>query len=639
MFEYIRTHQRIMQLLLLLVIFPSFAFFGIESFMQSGGNSATVATVAGQSITQQEFDAAQRSQLDRLRQTYGQQFDSKMLSTPEAKQSILDELISRKVMEIEVSKSHLSVADQSLQQNILATPGLTSPDGSFDNERYKSLLATQGMNQVMYEQQLRKDLALQQLLNAVQGTAILPKTIGERVAAIFEQEREVQKIDFKASDYVSQVKVTEAMLKDYYEKNSKQFEIPELIKAEYVVLNDEAIGSQVSVSDADILSYYEQNKKSYATDEQRRASHILISVKKDASDAELKTAKVKAENLLAQLRKNPELFAKLAKENSQDPGSAERGGDLDFFTKGAMVKQFEDAAYKLKQGEISDLVQSDFGFHIIQLTAVKAASIKTLAEVKNEITAEIKKQKSARAYSEAAEIFTNTVYEQSDSLKAVADKLKLKIETVASLSRQPNSTIPASVPVNNAKFLTAIFSEDSLKKKHNTEAIEVAPKTLVSGRVVEYKAASKRPLAEVKAQIEARVIQAEAAVLAKKAGKAKLLALKAADSSAGFSEPKIVSRLKNQDIQGDAIVALMRENVQTLPAFVGVDVAGTGYAVYRIGKVTAGTADQARRTTEREQISSLIAQQDVFTYVEMLKQKSKVTVNASLIAAPTSTPQ
>jgi peptidyl-prolyl cis-trans isomerase D len=562
-----------------------------------------------------------------------------MLSTPEAKQSILDELISRKVMEIEVSKSHLSVADQSLQQNILATPGLTSPDGSFDNERYKSLLAAQGMNQVMYEQQLRKDLALQQLLNAVQGTAILPKTIGERVAAIFEQEREVQKIDFKASDYVSQVKVTEAMLKDYYEKNSKQFEIPELIKAEYVVLNDEVLGSQVTVSDADILSHYEQNKKSYATDEQRRASHILISVKKDASDAELKAAKAKAEGLLAQLRKNPELFAKLAKENSQDPGSAERGGDLDFFTKGAMVKQFEDAAYKLKQDEISDLVQSDFGFHIIQLTAVKAASTKTLAEVKSEISVEIKKQKAAKAYSEAAEIFTNTVYEQSDSLKAVADKLKLKIEMVASLSRQPNSAIPASVPVNNAKFLTAIFSEDSLKKKHNTEAIEVAPKTLVSGRVVEYKAASKRPLAEVKAQIEARVIQLEAAVLAKKAGEAKLLALKTADSSAGFSAPKIVSRLKNQDIQGDAIVALMKENVQTLPAFVGVDVPGTGYAVYRIGKVTTGTADQARRTTEREQISSLIAQQDVFTYVEMLKQKSKVTVNASLIAAPTSTPQ
>ncbi|MDO8653864.1 MAG: SurA N-terminal domain-containing protein [Undibacterium sp.] len=633
MFEYIRTHQRIMQLLLLLIIFPSFAFFGIESFTRSNGSGTAVATVAGQAISQQEFDSAQREQLDRLRQMYGPQFDSKMLSTPEARQGILDELISRKAMAVEVSNNHLSVTDQILQQNILSTPGLTKQDGSFDADRYKNLLAAQGMNPAMYEQRLRQDLALQQLLNAVQGTAILPKTIAQHIAAIYEQEREVQKLDFKASDYTSQVKVTDAMLKAYYEKNANQFEIPELIKAEYVVLNDEVLSAQITVSDADIESHYEQNKKTYSTEEQRRASHILIAVKKDASDVEQKASKAKAENLLAQLRKNPEMFAKLAKENSQDPGSAERGGDLDFFGKGAMVKPFEDAVYKLKQSEVSDLVRSDFGFHIIQLTAIKPASIKTLDEVKGQISAEIKKQKASKAYAEAAETFTNTVYEQSDSLKAVADKLKLKIETVASLSRQPNTAIPASVPVNNAKFLKTIFSEDSLKKKHNTEAVEVAPRVLIAGRVLEYKAASKRPLNEVKALIEAKVIQVEAEVLAKKAGESKLQALKTTDSVIGFTESKVISRLKNQDVTGDAFAAVMKADVQKLPAFVGVDVPGAGYAVYRIGKVNVGIPDQVRRTSEQQQISNIIAQQDVYSYVDALKQKAKVTTNKSSISA------
>ena len=636
MFEYIRTHQKVMQLLLLLIIFPSFAFFGIESFTRSRGSDNAVATVGGYSISQQEFDSAQREQLDRLRQMYGQQFDSKMLNTPEARQNILDELISRKAMTLESVNNHLTVADQTLQQNILATPGLTKPDGSFDADRYKSLLAVQGMTPAMYEQRLRQDLVAQQLLNAVQATSFIPKSVAERVAAIFEQEREVQVLDLKLSDYTSQVKVTEAMLKAYYDKNAAEFEIPELVKAEYVVLNNEVLASQVTISDTELQSYYEQNKKQYATDEQRRASHILLNVKKDASVAEQKAVKAKAEALLAELRKKPESFAALAKANSQDPGSAERGGDLDFFGKGAMVKPFEDAAGKLKVGEISDLVQTDFGFHIIQLTAIKAGSVKPFDEVKNQIAAEVKKQKAAKLYAEAAESFTNIVYEQSDSLKPVAEKLKLKIESIAGLTRQPNAAIPPSVPANNVKFLNALFSDESLKKKRNTEAVEVAPATLIAGHIVEYKPASKRPFEDVKASIVAKVTQIETAAMVKKEGEAKLQALKAADSTTGFSDSKIISRLKNADVRGEAVASVMKADVQKLPAFVGVDVPGVGYSIYRIAKVSAGPQDQARRASEQEQLVSAISQQDAYSYVEALKQKAKVKINQSALSVQTS---
>ncbi|RYG21319.1 MAG: peptidylprolyl isomerase, partial [Burkholderiales bacterium] len=335
-------------------------------------------------------------------------------------------------------------------------PDLQGADGKFDVERYKALLAAQGMSPTMFEAQLRQDLALQQINAAVQNSAFAPKALSTRLSEINEQQREVQEMMFKASDYASKVKITDEMLKSYYDNSGSRFEVPEQVKAEYVVLNAAAAAAQVTVSDADIKSYYDQNAKRYTTEEQRRASHILITAPKDAPAKDRAAAKAKAEALLAQLRKNPADFAKLAKENSQDPGSAERGGDLDFFGKGMMVKQFEDTAYKLQKGQISDVVESEFGYHIIQVTDIKPGGARTLDQVKDEIGAEIRKQLAAKKYTELAETFSNTVYEQADSLKPVADKLGLKIETVANIGRNPNPALK-DAPYNNAKFLNALF--------------------------------------------------------------------------------------------------------------------------------------------------------------------------------------
>ena len=636
MFEYIRTHQRLLQFLLLLIIFPSFAFFGIESYTRSqAAAGAAVATVAGQQVMQAELDAALRDQLDKFRQSYGAQFDPKLMNTPEVKQNVLDELIARKAVAAEVKSNKLLITDQILQQAILATPGLVKADGTFDADKYKAILASRGMSPAMYEQSLRQDMALEQLINAVQNTSIVPKTVAERFAMISEQEREVQALTFKASDFTSQVKITDEMVKAFYDKNAAQFEIPEMIKAEYVVLSNDVLADQVTVTDAEIQEFYKNNTKAYSVDEQRRASHILIAVGKDSSAADKEKAKAKADALLAELRKNPSAFAKLAKENSQDPVSAERGGDLDFFGKGAMVKPFEEAAFKLSKGQISDVVQSDFGFHIIEVTDIKPAVVKPLEDVKAQIAADIKKQKASKAYAEAAETFGNMVYEQSDSLKAVADKLKLKIDIADQLTRQGNPAAPATNLTNNPKFLKAIFADDVVKKKHNTEAIEVAPNTMIAGRMVEYKPATKRPLDEVKAMIVARLTQTEAGNLAEKEGKAKLAALKQADATTGFSDVKVVSRAKQQDLPAQAMAQIMKADTQKLPAFVGVSLGDAGYAVYRISKVNAGTPDPAKRASEGAQVANLQSQQDLLAYIELLKKKAKVTVNKAALEAPT----
>jgi peptidyl-prolyl cis-trans isomerase D len=633
MFEFIRTHQRLMQFLLLLFIFPSFAFFGLEGYTRLSDGDNAVAKVAGQSITQQEWDAAQREQMDRFRQMFGGQFDPAMFDTPQAKQGILENLIAQKSLAAEAARNRLSVSDQTLQQTILAIQDLKTPDGKFDSERYKALLAAQGMTPAIYEARLRQDLALQQVNAAIQSTGFAPKSVAARLSDISEQEREVQELIFKASDYASQVKITDDMLKDFYSKNGSQFEIPEQVKAEYVILNSEAVAAQIAVTDADIKSYYDQNVKHYSIDEQRRASHILIAVNKDASSVEKEAAKAKAEKLLAQLRKNPADFARLAKENSQDPGSAERGGDLDFFGKGMMVKPFEDTAYKLKQGEISGLVQSDFGYHIILLTAIKPAIVKTLDEVKNDIATDIRKQLIAKKFAELRETFTNMVYEQSDSLKPVADKLKLKIETASNLTRAPNPAAGPKAPFNHPKFLSAIFSDEAVKNKRNTEAVEVAPDTLIAGRVAEYKPVTKRPFEEVRPVVRERVLQIEAERLARKAGEDKLAELKNKGDAKGLAEAKVISRSKKAGLSNEAFTALLKADASKLPVYIGVELPAQGYGVYRINKIMQPAAtDVTRRQAEQQQIADALAQQEMFAYLEVLKKKAKVEILKPAVA-------
>ncbi len=627
MFEFIRTHQRLMQLALLLLIFPSFAFFGLEGYSRMHDGDDVVAKVGDQNITKQALDNAYREQMERMRQTFGEQFDQKMFDTPEAKQNVLDKLIAERAIAIEAARSHLTISTQALQQAIIDIPGMIDANGKFDRERYDSVLRAQRMTPPEFEASLRQQLIQQDVGSAIQATAFIPKSVASRISGMGDQEREIQELLFKQADYESQVKITDAMLKAYYDTHGAQFDVPEQAKINYIVLSLESIAAQIPVSDTDIQSYYEQNAKQFTIEEQRRASHILVAVKKDASKAEQAAAKTKAEGLLAKVRKNPAEFAKLAKENSDDTGSAEHGGDLGYFGHGMMVKPFEDAAYKLKEGDISDLVQSDFGYHIIQLTAIRPAVVKPLEEVKDEIANDIRKQQAAKKYSELAETFTNTVYEQADSLKPVADKLNLKIETVSDVTREPNPLLPPHALYNNPKFLTALFTNDAIKNKRNTEAVEVAPNVLIAAHIVDYTPATKRALAEVTNVVRQQVLQQEEEKLAIKAGEEKLAALKAKDDTAGFGATRTVSRAKNQGIDNAALVAVMRADVTKLPSYAGVALPGKGYAVYRISKVAQPeNIDKNQREAERQQIGNMVAQQETLAYIEALKQKAKIKI-------------
>jgi peptidyl-prolyl cis-trans isomerase D len=627
MFEFIRTHQRLMQFLLLLLILPSFVLVGVSSYNNRGGGNDGVATVDGKAITQQEWESAQRRQLDQARQMMGEQFDQKLFETPEAKQAVLDQLVADRAINAEIVRNHLTVSDAALQKAILAIQAFRKEDGTFDMDRYKAALAAQGMTPEMFDARMRHDMAIQQLVGSVQQTAFAPRAVANRLSDINDEEREVQELLFPVANYVSQVKVTDDMIKAYYDKNAALFQVPESVKAEYVVFDSSAVEKQVNVSDAEVADAYNKNKARFTTPEKRTASHILINVKKGASAADDAAAKAKAQAILDEVRKNPNDFAKIAKAQSQDPGSAELGGDLGVVQKGVFVKPVEDAIYSLKEGEVSGLVRSEFGYHIIKITKVVPESQKSLEDAKPEIVAELKKAKMSAKYTELAETFRNTVYEQSDSLKPVADKLGLTIQTADNLTRKPNPAL-GNAPVNNPKFLDAIFSSDAVKNKRNTDAIEVAPGTLVAGRVVEFKPATKRPLAEVEAAIRQRVTQEEAAKLARQAGEAKLAAAKASGDATGFGEAKTVSRMKQPPINETAAIAVLKADASKLPAYVGVDIPGVGYGVYRIGKVSQpAQPDVARRKREAEQIGRAIGNAETYGFVEALKHKAKAKIN------------
>ncbi|OVZ54757.1 hypothetical protein CDO44_25950 [Pigmentiphaga sp. NML080357] len=624
MFDLIRNHRRWMQFVLLLLILPSFVFVGIQGYSSFMEGEKALAKVAGESVTQQEFDAAVRNRLDQLRSMMGAQFDPQAFDTPAMRQAVLDEIINTRLIAAEASKNHFSASDDQLRATIQAIPAVQE-NGRFSNARYRDALAAQGMTPVMFESQLRRDLALQQVLGPVAQSAAVPDAVMDRLVAAATERRQIQTLRIAAADYRAKVNVSDDEVKAYYEANRSRFELPERVDAQYVVLDQGAVTTGVSVSDEDIKGYYEQNQARYRQDEQRRASHILIAVDSSASEAAREEARKKAQALADQAKAPNADFAKLARENSQDPGSARNGGDLDWFGRGMMVKPFEDAAFALKQGEVSGVVPTDYGFHVIKLTGIRPAVVKPLAEVRSQIVEEIKQQQAARRFAEAVEQFTNLVYEQSDTLDPAAQKFSLKIQEAQGVTRSGQS---GNDVLGNPKVLQALFSDEVLREKRNSGVIELAPNRLAAVRVTRHIAAAVQPLADVAAGIRKQLTEDKAIDLARAAGEERLKALRAQDSTQGFGAATTVARNAPQGVAPAVLDAVMKAPTDKLPAFVGA-IASDAYVIARIAKVEAAPKPDASAIAgEKSMMERRWAQAEQLAVLQTLREKYKVSVSA-----------
>ncbi len=624
MFDAVRNSKRIVQVFLALIMLP-FAFFGVESYVNNAGQAGDVATIGNVKISQQEFQQVLRDQQERLRAQSGQT-DPRMLDNPQIRQAILDDLINQRLLLLEAQRYGLQVSDEAVRQTI-ATLEAFQVDGKFSNERYESLLRAQGMSPASFEARVRHDLTLQQLAGGIGQSGLLSRTVSERILALQTEKRLVAELRLPVENYLSQVKLADGAAQKFYDENGARFATPEQAKVEYVVLSMATMAEQLTVSADEIKAWYDSHKDRYQQAEERRASHILIASEKLGADK----ARAKADEILAEVRKNPGSFADLARKHSNDPGSAAQGGDLGFFGQGMMVKPFEEATFALKVGEISGVVASDFGFHMIRLTDIHPAKEKPLSAVRDEIAAELKNTAAARKFAEAAENFSNVVYEQSDSLKPAAEQFKLTIKQTDWLGRQPN---PALAPLNNEKLLAAVFSDDAVKNKRNTEAVEVAPNTLVAARVVDYKPSARQPLAEVKTAIETLLQRQEALALARQDGESRLAALRKGEDHANWSATKVVSRLDGRALPAPALQPVFRMAGDKLPAYEGVEIPGAGYLLVKLNKIEPGEAmDAARKQGILSQLTNLKAQEDVQNYLAALRTRYKVEIHATALEA------
>jgi peptidyl-prolyl cis-trans isomerase D len=627
MLEVIREHSKgwLGKLLLAAITVP-FALWGIDSYLHQAGSSVAVAKVGGQSITMQEYSNALqnlRSQLQAQGKT-----DPAMLEDPKLKRSVLDKLIITHLLNAEVNRAKFMLSDEQLAKYITELPEFQQ-DGHFSQEVYDKLLAQNRLSPSQFEARIRGQLLTQEVREGVAGLAYLPNGVAEQALKVENQQREVSVAEIKTKAFVPQTKVTPEEVKAHYDKNHDKFRVPEQVKLEFVVMSANNLIPGMQVNDDEMKKFYAENASKFQGDEQRRASHILISFGVSATPQAKQEARKKAEEVLAEVKKNPKNFEALAKKYSQDPGSAEKGGDLGVFGRGAMVKPFEDAVFSMSPGAVSDLVESEFGYHIIKLTEIKGQA-QTYDDVKPQIRAELMYQKSLSKFSEQAENFSNMVYEQSNSLQPAAKAFGLQVQTTGWMSRAEGVKF-----FKNDRLMNLVFTDEVLKERRNTEAIEVTANNLLSARVVDYKPAAPRSFSEVSAGIEEYLKLEQAATLAIQKGESDLAILRQAKEvpELEWIPSVMVDRKNAQGLTDLAMTEAFKMDASKLPAYSGVANGNEGYLLVKVSKVeNVLPAEESDKQAKKIELQSALSLEYVSAYIKSLKEKAKITVNQQLLS-------
>ncbi len=625
------ANLKIVQLALALFLAVPFALFGVDYYFRSDVGSDSVANVGRQRIGQRDFEEALRRQAELYRQQFHGQFDASIMDNPQIRLAVLDRLVNDRLVSIGADRAGVAISDRLLAQRIAGEP-VFQVDGKFSQQRYDDVARSMNLSPIGLDERLRQDYRDQQFRSSITDTAIVPRSTIEAFIKLSEQTRDVSVVNLSPEAYTAKVKVTPEQVKAYYDAHHPEFTTPEEAKVEYVELSLDTLAAQTTVSPDEVKQAYDEQLKQgkWGQPEQRRVSHILVALKPNATDAEKKAALEKAQKIAAEVRRNPSSFAQVAKKESQDPGSAANGGDLGFFGRGAMVKSFEDAAFAAKKGEIVGPVQSDFGYHIIRVDEIRPSKVKSLAEATPEIEATLKKQKATTKFADAAEQFSNIVYEQPNSLKPASDALKLPLQQSNGWVQKGGAANPPLLA--NPKLQAELFSDNSIKAKRNTSAIEVAPSDYVAAHVVDYKPATLQPLDSVKAGIEQRLARDEALKLAAADGEAKLKELKAGkDPGLKWPAPLAVNRQKPGGLPPQVIEGVFHIDPRKVPAYVGVSTP-QGYSLVRVSKVNEPTKiDEAQRTALANRLRETVGVEELDATLGSLRERVGVTYRKQAI--------
>jgi len=561
-----------------------------------------------------------------LRQQLGKNFDPAMLDTPEMKRAVLENLVSQRLMLQDARDKRLVVTDEQVA-GVISGIEAFQDEGKFDRKRYEAVLANQGKSPIAFEEGLREDMLWQQMEEAYLQNGYSPKSVVEKIIRLNEQQRTVSVSPVSYQSFIAQAKVDEDEMKKYYNQNLREFQVEEQAKVEYVKFSMDELIDKIEISNEELRKYYDEHQGEFGTPEERRAAHILISVAPNASKDQQDSAKEKAEQVLQLIRKTPTRFAELAKQNSQDPGSSANGGDLGFIGRGMMVKPFEDAVFALKAGEISDLVKSEFGYHIIKLLEIKPSRLIPFTEARENIFNKLRQQKAAGKFAELAEKFNNTVYEQSDTLKPAADLVGSNIQRSGWLSNGAEEGEPWTT-----KMLQAIFTDEVIKNKRNTAAVEVAPNVLVAARVVEYKPVAVSPFADVRDTIRNKLLNQQALRMAVEQGKTMLAQLRNGKSAPNLTWGPLqtITRAQYGSLDAGLVNMIFQTNPETLPYYVGIEASNKGYFLARIDSIKDGDPEaEEKRKRYAQQLRQLTGDEMFRAYLSDARQNSDIKIKLS----------
>jgi len=577
-----RAHGWVAWFIVGLITIP-FALWGVNSYI-TGPSDIVVATVNGQPIQQAEYQQAVKQYRDRMRTALKDKFDPTVFDSVEIKRNVLDSLIDKKLLVSVGQGSGQRVSDMTLLSIIHATAAFQK-DGTFDSERYALMLARVGLTPEQYESELRIDSIVQEFTANVQGATLAATYASGNLLRLEKQTREIAYGVIPALSVLDKVVITDEQVQAYYAINASNYSAPERLDVNYIKLSLDSLMSDISISEAEIKSYYFNNKDQFVGPEQLKISHILI--EGDDSDA---TATI--ENIQTRLQQG-QTFSALATELSQDVGSAKQGGDLGFVQRGVMDAAFEDAAYALQSvGDISDIVTTEFGQHLIMLTAIKKPEGKSFEEAKTDVESFLIRQKAETLFYEKAELLADLSYENPDNLEIAAEDLNLEIKTSVEFQRERNTVGIAT----NPKVVAAAFSEDVLMNDLNSAVIELTKSDLLVLHKNKHTEASQLGFDSVAPAIKEQLRFENAARIAKNQGEKLLGKLKSGEepnnlfSDSNWHSAQIYGRsdrvISQQILQYAFSTA--KPETSTQPEFVGFTAQNGNFVVLKVTDVTEG---------------------------------------------------
>ena len=592
------------------------ALTGFEAIFQAASHSQDAAKVNGQTISQNELSQAVDMQRRQLMQQLGKDFDPALLDEKRLREAALKGLIDRKLLLQGAEDAKFAFSEAALDQLILQTPEFQD-NGKFSAERFDAVIRQMGYGRMQFREMLAQEMLIGQLRTGLAGSSFVTDKQIEAFARLEKQTRDFASVTFKADP--AAVKVTDEEVKAHYDQHAKEFMTPDQVVIDYIELKKAAFFDQVKVNDDELKALYEKEIANLG--EQRRAAHILIEVNDKTTDAQ---AKARVEELQQRLEKGED-FAKLAKEFSQDPGSANTGGDLGFAGPGVYDPAFEDALYKLNKDQVSAPVRTEYGYHLIKLLGVEAPDVPSFASLKDKLTHELKTQQVEQRFVEATKQLEDAAFEASD-LAQPAQDLGLKVHTSAPFGREGGEGITA-----NRAVLQAAFSEEVMDEGANSNGIELDPETVVVLRVKEHRKPEQMPLEAVAKNISEHLAKEKAtAELKAKADKliAGLRDGSVKPSSQNWKVQEAVTRGQDgiDPAELQAVFRLGKPESKDKPVYGSVVLGDGSLVVVQLKGVNEGAAatDEEKQQIRRY-LASRAGSQDFAAYRKQLESSADIT--------------